>query len=152
MNNAISLLIGLITGIILIGLIEEGQELLPYPPLIAAMLGKGFVLVGYHIAFYQLVVLGNAVLWGLNLGPGFLAVVETLWKDEPKVARSPGAELGMVEVPLLPVAPSPADGGGLHQLTEVYSQYEEGAIDAEEYKRVRKQLVHEWHLSRQKMG
>lgn len=152
LNNAISLLMGLIIGLILIGLVEESLDFVALPPLLAAVLSKGFVLRAYRIAFYQLVVLANAVIWGLNLGPGLLAIVEAGWQTPP-VAQptAPVVEPGSMEIALATPEEPPqmGEGTGLHVLNEVYSQYEQGQIDAEEYKRVRKQLVHEWHLARQ---
>jgi hypothetical protein len=151
LNNAISLFMGLIIGLVLIGLVEESLDFVAFPPLLALVLGKGFVVWGYHIAIYQLVVLANAVIWGLNLGPGLLAIVETGWQKPPIGTSVPATELESSEISLIRPGKLPqiGDGAGLHLLNEVYSQYEQGQIDAEEYKRVRKQLVHEWHLARQ---
>lgn len=121
------------------------------PPLIAQVLEKGFVLLEYRVAYYQVVVLFNAMILGMNLAPGLLSIVEVECQKVSLPPAEPADVPESVEIPLL--APSPAqpvlEEPGLNLLTEVYNQFERGAIDAEEYKRMRKQVVHEWHLARQ---
>ncbi|MEZ4512509.1 MAG: hypothetical protein R3C62_11585 [Chloroflexota bacterium] len=141
---------GLIIGLIVIGLVEESLKFVPFPPLIADVLVRGFAVLGYRIAYYQIVVLGNAAIWGLNLGPGLLTIVEADRSMMHAVVPVPAPEPESMEVSLVrPVEVPVLKEPGLHMLNEVYTQYEQGQINADEYKRMRKQLVHEWHLARQ---
>ena len=150
LNNAISLLMGLIIGLIVIGLVEESLKFVAFPPLIADVLVRGFAVLGYRIAYYQIVVLGNSALWGLNLGPGLLTIVEADRSQVPAISPVPAPGSESMEVSLVkPVEVPVLKEPGLHMLNEVYTQYEQGRINAEEYKQMRKQLVHEWHLARQ---
>lgn len=141
---------GIIIGLIVIGLVEESLKFAFLPPLITNLFNAGFIILEYRLAYYQVIVLFNAMILGLNLGPGLLSIVEVERKDSSALQPSYGSE--STEIPLTKatwVHPTPEEESGLNLLTEVYTQFEQGAIDAEEYKRVRKQVVHEWHLARQ---
>lgn len=92
LNAAISILLGLIFGFVLIVLIEESLGILNYPPLLEAGLMWSFTWQEARIPYYQAIVLINMAILGLNLGPGLLTILESANQQPPEPWN--GTQLG----------------------------------------------------------
>lgn len=174
LNGTISVLMGLIFGLVLIGLVEESLNIFNYPPLLESWITWSFGWQGYSVAYYQLVVMVNAAILGMNLGPGLLTILESAHNkplppmhkpipDTPEMQLEPDAETNasnpppsangeaspqaQVTPPLSePMLASFVSGGA--KLDELQALHAQGEINDDEYKRARNKLLHEWRLAR----
>ena len=99
LNGAISILLGLIFGFVLIVLIEESLGVLNYPPLLESWFMWSLSWQESRIPYYQIIILANSAILGLNLGPGLLTILESttspLSEPTPREQAGESYEIGL---------------------------------------------------------